>query len=154
MSFSRVPGILFVCGMVAEISSVIVAGQVVGLFPTLVLIGLGIVGGISLLRKTGGSLAGALGEPIRISRTALDLGVRSIFSVLAAGLLIMPGFVSDLLALLLLMQPIQKLVQQTLRSQPAGGGGRPTAARERHITIIEARAVGVEIQEDPAAADR
>jgi len=102
---------------IVEIAIFIKVGQTIGLFPTLgLVIGATLLGGL-LLRLQGLSvlnqMRGNLSRnemPGRAIADGMMLG-------LAALLLVLPGFFSDFLALLLLLPPVRAFVYKTLASR-------------------------------------
>jgi UPF0716 protein FxsA len=106
---------LLVAGLVlAEIASLILVGRSLGVLLTLLLVVLAAVLGVAILRRQGsealrrmrGSLQGG-----RDPRPALLAGG---FRLMAALLLIVPGFLGDAVALALLLPPVQAAVARSL----------------------------------------
>lgn len=95
---------------VAEIASMIQVGRWIGLFPTLLLLFLSGAAGVLLIRSQSFSMAGRIAMAVRDGRSPLTLVASSGFVVLAGLLLITPGFVSDVMALLLLLPPVRNLL--------------------------------------------
>ncbi|HZH28656.1 MAG TPA: FxsA family protein [Azospirillaceae bacterium] len=122
-----------------EIAGFVVVGDRIGLLATLALVLLAALAGTVLLRA----------QPFQVVtelRTASARGeapVRPLFDavcrVIAGVLLIVPGFVGDLFALLLLAPPVRELVYRWLHRRIAGGAG-PAAARDQAARprVIEA----------------
>ena len=104
--------VLFVLALpLLEIAGFIVVGQFLGVLPTLGLILLSAVAGLFLLRIQG---LGALqrlrtSAPLGVEETGLRL-VNGALLAVAAILLLVPGFISDAIALLLLVPPIRALI--------------------------------------------
>lgn len=92
-----------------EIAGFIIVGDWLGALPTLGLLILSMLAGSALLRGRG------LGAMLRTpqgrdpSRLVADLG-DTLFLALAGLLLLIPGFVTDLLALPLLLPPVRKIL--------------------------------------------
>lgn len=114
---ARLIGLIFIGLPLLEIAMFIVVGRAIGLFPTLgLVIGAAVVGGL-LLRHQG------LGVIAKM-RGSLDAGTipgRAMFDVMLIGvagiLLVLPGFLSDIAALLLLIPPVRDLIFKTLSSR-------------------------------------
>lgn len=91
----------------AEIAGFVTVGSEIGVFATLALVLLAFLAGIAVLRLQG--IATAIEVQRAIARD--ELPARALFDaacrVLAGLLLILPGFVSDALALLLLLGPVR-----------------------------------------------
>jgi UPF0716 protein FxsA len=112
---------LFALGLIIlpiiEIALFIKVGQTIGLFPTLALIiGAAILGGL-LLRQQGLSVLTQLRSNVSTGRMpgrtiadAMMLGVAALF-------LVLPGFLSDVVALALLLPPVRGWIYATLASR-------------------------------------
>ncbi len=104
---ARLIGLIFLALPLLEIAMFIIVGRAIGLFPTLALvIAAALLGGF-LLRQQG------LGVLSRL-RGSVDAGTipgQTVFDAmligLAAILLILPGFLSDIAALILLLPPVR-----------------------------------------------
>lgn len=111
----------FALGLIAlpiiEIAIFIKVGQTIGLFPTLALvIGGALLGGL-LLRQQGLSVLGQLRNnystgrmPGRTIADAMMIGVAALF-------LVLPGFLSDVVALALLLPPVRSWIYAALASR-------------------------------------
>lgn len=111
----------FVFGLIAlpivEIALFIKVGQAIGLFPTLALvIGAAVLGGL-LLRQQGMSVLARLRDNVNSGRLpgraiadAMMIGVAALF-------LILPGFLSDVVALALLLPPVRSWLYAALASR-------------------------------------
>ena len=111
----------FLLGLIAlpivEIAIFIKVGQTIGLLPTLALIiGAAMLGGL-LLRQQGVSVLGQLRNnvnagkmPGRSIADAMMIGVAALF-------LVLPGFVSDVVALALLLPPVRSWIYAGLASR-------------------------------------
>jgi UPF0716 protein FxsA len=102
---------------IIEIAIFIKVGQTIGLLPTLALvIGAAILGGL-LLRQQGVSVLGQLRSNVNSGRMpgrtiadAMMLGVAALF-------LVLPGFLSDIVALALLLPPVRSWIYSSLASR-------------------------------------
>jgi UPF0716 protein FxsA len=111
----------FALGLIAlpiiEIAIFIKVGQTIGLWPTLALvIGAALLGGL-LLRQQGLSVLSQLRSnvdrghmPGRTIADAMMIGVAALF-------LVLPGFLSDVVALALLLPPVRGWLYQALASR-------------------------------------
>lgn len=97
--------LFFFLWLFIEIASFIIIGQIVGVFFTLVLVIASMMYGFSLIRKAGEMGARSAYQDFRAGRTLP-------FLVLSGILLIIPGFFSSLLGLLLLLPLIRDLWSQ------------------------------------------
>ncbi len=100
-----------------EIVGFVIAGQELGVLRTLGLVLLSGFVGVLLIRQGGLNVLGRV-------RTELDAGrdpgrslVKGFVFVLAGFLLLVPGFLSDLLALALLLPPVRDLAWRRLRTR-------------------------------------
>ena len=143
---TRVLPFIFLLGVVAEIASIIWVGQAVGVLATLLLMALGVAAGVVLLRSTGVGIATALRQPMAGPEMAGRLGIRVMLSAVAALLFILPGFFSDLVAVILLLPPLQDRIARSLRIEPRSQASGARYRSERY-TVIDAEAIEVE-QED------
>lgn len=106
---------------IIEIALFIKAGQTIGLFPTLALvIGAALLGGL-LLRQQGLAAMSQLRSNVSAGRLPGRAIADAMMIGLAALLLIIPGFLSDVVALALLLPPVRGWIY-------AGLAGRVTVA--------------------------
>ncbi|MGE6742463.1 FxsA family protein [Allorhizobium pseudoryzae] len=111
-----------------EIAGFVIVGNWLGLWPTLGLVMLSGFAGIVLLRLQGLSLLREINEEGRQGRVPGKAIVSGAMIVVAAILLIIPGFVSDIVGILLFLPPVRQLLWDLIgrnvvvRTQYAGGG--------------------------------
>lgn len=130
--------VLLLCAPLVEIAGFIVVGGWLTLWPTLGLVVASAVAGVLLLRAQGMAIGNTLREGLVIGDDPLS-PVAQRAMILAAGvLLILPGFVSDLLALALLIAPLRRLIIRRMAGRfgqvvhlrrTAGPGARAPFAR-------------------------
>ncbi|WEX77413.1 FxsA family protein [Sinorhizobium numidicum] len=109
---------LIVLGLpLAEIAGFVIVGREIGLLMTLLLVFLSAVVGIFLLRIQGFGVLQRLQDAARTGNDpGLDvLGAALIF--IAAVLLIIPGFVGDIVGLLLFLPPVRRAFAAFLRTR-------------------------------------
>lgn len=134
MPFSIVPLVLL--GLpIAEIAVFIVVGQYIGLWPTLGMILLTAVIGSMLLRIQGFGLLARIKEETGEGRVPGRELVHGVMIMLAGILLLTPGFITDVLGILLFIPPIRDAGWRLLKDRivvvtPFGGPRGPGAARE------------------------
>ncbi len=129
-----------------EVASLILVGQAAGVLLTLLLVVLAALGGAALLRRQGSDALRGMRGALERGRDPRPALLRGGFRVMAALLLILPGFASDLVALLLLLPPVQRttgaaLARRGLRVTGASrmevemraGPARPSAAQDRVV---------------------
>ena len=135
----RLPLTLLLIGLpLAEIAVFIQVGQWLGLGPTLALVLLSALAGILVIRHQSLATLGA----VRAALARNQVPAAELFDaacVLVAGLLlILPGFISDAVALVLLVQPLRRAVGHRLgwrgagRGGPGPGPGGPVIAGDYH----------------------
>ncbi|KQS76100.1 exclusion suppressor FxsA [Rhizobium sp. Leaf384] len=138
MRLSLIP-LFFLLLPMAEIATFIVVGREIGVAATLGLILLSAVVGAVLLRAQG---LGVLRKLQSLSRTGENPGrqiVHGAMIVIAAFLLILPGFLSDLIGILLFIPAVREAAWQFLRkrvtvvTQTSGTRSDPANARPRSI---------------------
>lgn len=140
--------LLLLAGFVAEIASIIWVGQLVGVLGTILLMALGIIAGLGVFRTTGIGISEALRRsPSDPSAHGALAGI-SLLRFLAGLFLIVPGFFSDLLAVLLLFPPVQAwLISRLGMVTVQGSSGRHT--RHHANIVIEGEAVEIQEKEVP-----
>ncbi|RUT64486.1 membrane protein FxsA (plasmid) [Morganella morganii] len=82
----------------------------IGVFMTLVLVVLTSCLGVSLVRNQGMRNLGLIQQKIQAGESPAAEMIKSVSLVLAGILLVLPGFFTDFLGLLLLLPPVQKLL--------------------------------------------
>jgi len=99
-----------------EIALFIVIGGRIGLWPTLALIVLSGIVGITLLQSRKLRAAQALSAGLR----GISLGTflaQGAFQIAGGVLLIIPGFLSDAIGVLLLLPPVQRAIMRRVRAK-------------------------------------
>ncbi|WIY52834.1 FxsA family protein [Devosia sp. YIM 151766] len=98
----------------AEIAMFIVVGRAIGLLPTLALVILAAIAGMLLLRRQGLDVVSRL----RSNVNAGTIPGRTMFDTMMIGLagllLVVPGFLSDIAALILLLPPVRASIFSAL----------------------------------------
>ncbi|PDT06437.1 membrane protein FxsA [Rhizobium chutanense] len=113
MRFSILPAFVLLLPL-AEIAGFVVVGRAIGLWLTLALVMLGFVLGVVLLRRQGiGILRRMSSEGRNGVMPGRDL-LRPAMNVIASLLLIIPGFLTDIIAILILIPPVRDLVWQAV----------------------------------------
>jgi UPF0716 protein FxsA len=117
--------VLLLIAMAAELAVIIAVGQAVGVLTTiLLLIGVSVLG-VSLLRRQGMRTLMALSEAGRNRRDARPEVTDGVLIAVAAGFIVFPGFISDLVGLFLLFPPTRGIVRRRLLKRAAVRGPRP-----------------------------
>ncbi|HEX4101350.1 MAG TPA: FxsA family protein [Pseudonocardiaceae bacterium] len=126
---------------IVELTVLIAVGHAIGVLATIGLLILTSLVGAVLLRSEGARALGAVVEVLRARRPPHRELLDGMLITAAGVLIILPGFVSDLLGLLLLLPPIRSLVRRRiLRS-----ASRRTPARYAPGDVVEG-----EIVDEPA----
>jgi UPF0716 protein FxsA len=134
--------------VLAEIASLIIVGQAVGLLLTLLLVIAAALGGAALLRRQGSDALAGMRGALNRGRDPRPALLRGGFRLAAALLLIFPGFLSDVAALLLLLPPVQQLMTRRFKGRTSGfvmtesfrsgpAEPRPTPPRDRVVDEAE-----------------
>lgn len=106
--------VLIVAAPIVELGLLIWAGTEIGLFPTLgLLLAIGLVGAF-LARRQGLKTYRDIQESLSRGEQPAEQLVKGIFIVIGGLLLLLPGFLSDLVALTLFFQPTQKIYRPLL----------------------------------------
>lgn len=113
MRFSILPAFILLMPL-AEIAGFVVVGRAIGLWLTLVLVMLSFVLGVILLRRQGiGILRRMSSEGQNGVMPGRDL-LQPAMKVIASLLLIIPGFLSDIIAILILIPPVRDLAWRAI----------------------------------------
>jgi UPF0716 protein FxsA len=136
----RIPLSLAVIGyMLAEIACFIFVGEAIGVLPTLGLVLLGMVAGTVLLRRQGVSTLRKVQADLAARKVPARPLAEGAAQALGAVLIIIPGFVTDLIGIALFVPPVREALWRvfrprirTRRSAAAPpSGGRPRSKRIR-----------------------
>jgi UPF0716 protein FxsA len=138
--------VLLLIAVAAEIAVIIAVGQVVGALVTiLLLVGMSVLG-MALLRRQGLRTITALSGGMRDRRDVRPEVTDGALLAVAAGLVVFPGFLSDVAALLLLFPPTRGVVRRRLlKRSPARRRGYDVVDGEvvreepEDVIVIEAR---------------
>ena len=124
-----IPFIAFFLYVYIEISLFIQVAHIFGVFLTLILVILTSVLGVSLVKNQGLKNFMLMQQKIAAGESPAAEMVKSVSLIIAGILLILPGFFTDFLGLLLLLPPIQKHLTVKLMphlrfsGMPGGGFG-------------------------------
>src|SRR5690606_5670893 len=97
-----------------EIAMFIVVGRAIGVFPTLALIILAAIAGGLLLRQQGLSVLNRMRTNMNSGTLPGQTLFEGMLMAVAALLLIIPGFLGDIIALVLLTPPVRSLLYKRL----------------------------------------
>ncbi|WP_395728158.1 FxsA family protein [Nakamurella sp.] len=102
--------------MFLEIASLLIVGSWIGVGWTLLLLLGGFVLGLALIGRGGRAAMSAVNQAARSRQVADDALTGGFLTVVAGVLLMIPGFVSDLAAVALLLPPVRTLVRRRMRA--------------------------------------
>lgn len=127
-----------------EIVLFVQIGARVGLMPILVAVLVSALAGVWLLRRQGRGAARSVRAALVRGDSLPQATFDTLARFLAGVLLIVPGFFSDLLALLLLMRPVrrglgQRLFRDAARSATKAGGKRGRILEGEYSSVRERR---------------
>jgi UPF0716 protein FxsA len=134
--------ILFLALLFADLASLIWLGRFVGVLSVLALVVLGILAGGALIRRSGANIFTMLNTPANDKKTVSGGAAKSVLGALAGLLLIIPGIVSDFIALALMLPAVRRRVARFFETHVTGD-----FTVHRGGTVIDAEAV--EIEETP-----
>ncbi|SDC26243.1 FxsA family protein [Actinokineospora iranica] len=135
--------LILLLAMVAEITVLVTVGDLIGVLPTIALLVAATLLGTALLRREGARTLAALQQSLFARRAPQRELVDGMLIAAAGVLVVVPGFISDALALLLLLPPTRALVRRWVvrRAERAVADGR------RETIIVDSVVV------DPSAVD-
>jgi UPF0716 family protein affecting phage T7 exclusion len=102
--------ILVLILLFADLASLIWLGRFIGVLPVLALVILGIFAGSALIRRSGTNIFTMLNMPASDKKTVSGGAAKSLLWAMAGLLLIIPGIISDFIALTLLLPWVRKRV--------------------------------------------
>ncbi|PXY31575.1 FxsA family protein [Prauserella muralis] len=105
--------VLFLLYVVAEVAAVWAVASLIGFLPTLGLLLLGAFAGSWLARREGGKAARAFMTTARSGRSAHNEVTDGMLVGLGGVLILVPGFVTDVAGLLLLLPPTRSVVRRS-----------------------------------------
>jgi len=143
----KVPLSVLILGLVlAEIAAFILVGGAIGVLATLALTILGMVAGSMLLRWSGVATLARVRAEIAARRLPARPLADGAMLAIAALLIMVPGFITDIAGLLLLTPPVRGMLWRRL-------GGRLAVPRESRNEIPAGRGSVVELEASEYAAE-
>jgi UPF0716 protein FxsA len=106
--------LILLAATVIELTVLIAVGHAIGVLATIALLILASLVGAALLRREGARTLRAFVEALRTRRPPQQELVDGMLIAAAGVLIVLPGFVSDVLGLLLLLPPIRAVVRRRL----------------------------------------
>jgi UPF0716 protein FxsA len=138
--------ILILALLFAELATLIWLGGLVGVLPVLALIILDILIGSALIRRSGANIFTVLNTPASDKKAVSGGAAESLLGAVAGLLFIIPGIISDFIALALLMPWVRRRIAGFFEAHISGDFTFHTGGPNRR-TVIDAEAV--EIVEPP-----
>lgn len=125
----RIPYPLILLGLVfGEIAGFIVVGKLIGVLPTLALVFAGMVAGVLLLRHHGLATLMRIKAEIDARRPPARPLAEGALLALASLLIMVPGFLTDIVGLLLLVPFVREALWRRLRGRVTVRAARAGAA--------------------------
>ena len=122
--------VLFIVVPLAELYVILKVGDAIGVVPTIALLALDSVLGSMLLRAQGRAVWRRFNETLAAGRMPHREVMDGVLVIFGAAFLITPGFITDIIGLLLLVPPTRALIRSRVvrrlgrRVRVGGGGGR------------------------------
>ncbi|WP_436500533.1 FxsA family protein [Actinokineospora sp. HUAS TT18] len=125
--------LILLLAVVAEITVMVTVGNLIGVLPTILLLIAATVLGGALLRREGTKAFAALQDAVFARRAPARELVDGMLIAGAGFLVIVPGFISDVLAILLLLPPTRAVVRRwvTRRAEIA------VANQQRRTIVVD-----------------
>ena len=115
--------VLFVVVPIVELAVIIQVGQAIGVLPTVALLIVDSVVGSWLLRREGRAAWARFRGALDAARIPSNEVVDGALVLFGGALMLTPGFLSDVLGLLLILPPTRALVNRAIRSRVRGAFG-------------------------------
>jgi UPF0716 family protein affecting phage T7 exclusion len=131
--------VLILALLFADLASLIWLGRFVGVLPVLALVILGILAGSALIRRSGANVFTMLNTPASDKKTVSGGAAKSLLGAVAGLLLVIPGIVSDFIALTLFLPWVRKRVAGFFETHISGD-----FTVHRGGPVIDAEAVEIE----------
>ncbi len=100
---------------VLEIAVFIIVGRAIGVLPTLALVVLSVVAGSALMRRQSFDIVRRMQAEMNAGRLPGEAMVHGAMIMLAGVLLIVPGFITDVVGLALFLPPVRDFVWNQIR---------------------------------------
>ena len=110
-----------------ELWVIIQIGGLIGAWPTIALLMLSSLVGATLLKREGQAAWRRVNGAVAAGRVPARESVDGVLVVLGGSLMLAPGFITDLLGMLLLIRPVRDLIRTFGLARIVGGGWRGIA---------------------------
>jgi UPF0716 protein FxsA len=104
--------LLLLLGTAIEITVLVLIGSAIGVLPTIGLVVLATIVGVALLRREGTRTLTAFRTKVRAGQQPQGEMLDGVLIAAAGILIVLPGFVSDLLAIALLFPPTRAMIRK------------------------------------------
>ena len=131
-------------GFILDVVSIVWMARAAGVMTTLLLLLAGVVAGGVLFRAAGVSVVTALRAPVQDRSSTRGLAGATLLRVAAAVLFIVPGFVSDLIAIGIVLPPIQRWLISRITVVTVSTPMDPPSGHMRSETTIDGEAIEIE----------
>ncbi len=152
----RIPfSLVFLALVLGEIAGFILVGETIGVLPTLGLVLLGMVVGALLLRRQGIATLMRVREELAADRPPARPLAEGALLAFAALLIILPGFVTDLIGILLFIPFVRERIFQAFRSRLAvrTGNVATSPVKQGPVVDLDRREYGRSGEEARPSAD-
>jgi UPF0716 protein FxsA len=129
--------VIFIVVPLAELYVIYKVGGAIGVVPTLLLLAADSVLGSLLLKSQGRAVWRRFNDAIRAGRVPQSEVIDGVLVIFGGAFLITPGFLTDVLGLILLLPPTRRVVRRVARRSieqravVAAAGGAPRRGRGR-----------------------
>jgi UPF0716 protein FxsA len=129
--------LLLLLGTAIEIAVLVAIGSVIGVLPTILLVVVATIVGVALLRREGTRALMAFRSKVRSGEQPRAEMLDGVLIAVAGLLVVLPGFVSDLLAIALLFPPTRRMIRKRVERRVEARAQRHRPAGQ--IFIVEGR---------------
>lgn len=131
--------ILALLAMVAEITVLVLIGSAIGVLPTILLVVAATAIGVVLLRREGMRALTAFQGKVRSGQQPQREMIDGVLIAVAGILVVLPGFVSDVVAIALLFPPVRALVRRRVLKRAEERARRYRESDPSRIFVIDAQ---------------
>lgn len=137
MAFLVLAGLILL--PLAEISVFIMVGEEIGILPTVLLTVATAVAGTAMLRHQGLSLVRKMQGELDAGRVPGEEMMHGVLMVTASILLLLPGFITDTLGLLLFIPPLRSLLVRRMASRATIIAAKRSGTRGPTVVDLDAQ---------------
>src|SRR5688572_1402573 len=115
--------VVFIVVPIVELAVIIQVGQAIGVLPTVALLIVDSIVGSWLLRREGKAAWARFRAALDAARIPNKEVIDGALVLFGGALMLTPGFISDILGLLLILPPTRAIVNRAIRSRVSGAFG-------------------------------